>query len=713
MKKLDQERTMPMHLFPSPRQSEIMYESPPAFCWLKVDGIKEYQVKMTDENEKEIWFAKTDINTIVPNFVLPAGKYKWNLWGDGSERGWQDFTISDNAVPFIRPTADEVLAGQPDHHPRHLFSPDDIKILKQTRPDEVETLRRNIEVAVKRPLPDPPMYHLKKSQDAWSLACRRYIGGKDAFREYCDRDLVACSLGYAILNDKQAGEHARKLLLTILSWNPDGPCSPDGDWGDEPGLSISRCLPSVYDLLYSYLSDSEKKLVENSLAKYASLCEQRLLKLDFLTNPGDSHAGRIPAYLGEAALALNNKGIVDQETVKRWLSYALDIYGTMFPHFGGPDGGWAEGVFYASSYTKWYLPFFSAVARFSGKNFLDRPFYQRLPHYFLHFAAPGRENHPFCDGYWCNSDDDEWPGFYAQNPFRVYAKRTGPQLAKDWDKRLASSNLFRLHLLDIFLPDMQPPTVNVSPDVSNAHVFPDVGMAALHTNINDPENDSALFIRASRYGAVSHQFADQGGFALAHGKTTLISPSGYFGAGYGTKHHFEWTRQTGAHNCTLIDDRPQPYSFKSTGIIKKCEATETTRHATADITPAYPMLKSYIREYSLQKTNDKSIATIKDIIISENPVTVTYLNHTLSEPECNSDGSVTVIRNNIKLEIIPRKGLIPKASYTDKFAVDLNEGIAPEHRVTMPPQYHINWKSERAAHHEIITEYIITSSPEH
>ena len=704
---LDQKRTKPMHMFPSPRQNETMYESPPAFCWLKVDGVEKYKVIVNDENGTEIWSAETTKNTALPCFVIPAGKYQWNIWGDDRERGWLEFTISENAVPFLRPDADEVLAGQPNKHPRHLFSADDIDTLKQTRSNELETLRRNIEIAVKRPMPEPPMYHLEREFDAWHLAAKNYIGGKGAFREYCDRDLVACSLGFVLLNDEDAGEHARKLLLTILNWNPDGPCSPDGDWGDEPGLSLSRCLPSVYDLLYNYLNESEKRLTEKAIAKYAASCEQRLLKLDFMNNPGDSHAGRIPAYLGEAALALNNKNIVDQKTIKRWLTYALEIFGTMFPHFGCPDGGWAEGVFYASSYTKWYLPFFSAVARFSGKNFLDRPFYQRLPHYFLHFAAPGRENHPFCDGYWCNSDDDEWPGFYAQNPFRVYAQRTGPQLADEWNKKLAAPGIYRLHLLDVFLPDMPPPAVNVSFDVNDAQVFPDAGFAALHTDIKDPDNDTALFIRASRYGAVSHQHADQGSFAIAHGKTTLITPSGYFGASFGTKHHFEWTFQTQAHNCILIDDRPQPRLFTSTGEFTQCGITNEIRHATADITASYPMLKSYMREYTLEKQGDMSVVVIKDLIAADKPVKVKYLNHTLSEPECHSDGTVTVTRNNVKMKITPLKGLINEAFYTDKFVPDLNEGVPPDLQVEMPPQYHIHWESEPASKHEIIVEYII------
>lgn len=174
------------------------------------------------------------------------------------------------------------------------------------------------------------------------------------------------------------------------------------------------------------MSEQQRYLVEKTIEAYASQCEERLTKLDFPQKPGNSHSGRIPAYLGEAAMILKGSKYINQDMLVRWLELALDIYGSIFPFYGTPDGGWAEGVFYATSYTRWYIPFFMAVERFAGVRYLDRPFYQRVIHYFMHFAPPERENHPFCDGYWCSSDDEEWPGFFAQNPYRFYAERFGP-----------------------------------------------------------------------------------------------------------------------------------------------------------------------------------------------------------------------------------------------------------------------------------------------
>lgn len=692
-----QTRTHGGQVFPFPRPGETVYETPPSFLWVGEKDIAFYRVEVRDEQGTTVWTGETERNAIIPDEILPPGNYTWNVYGGSHERGWQAFSIAGNAVKFLRPTADDVLAGLPTTRPRHLFCESDLPLLRRVYSPELETLRRNVKLAMASPPPTPPDFHITNHP----LGFRVYFG---AHRDVCDRDLVALSLGAVLLEDDAVGEHAKKLFLTLCGWNPDGPCSPDGSWGDEIGLSHIRCFPAVLDLLWPRLSERERGFAARTLATYASLCEKRLLRLDFFNNPGDSHCGRLPAYLGEAALVLAGTGTVPDETIKRWLNYALDIYGGLFPHFGGVDGGWAEGTFYASSYTKWYLPFFSAVARYSGKNFLDRPFYQNLVHFFLHFAPPGWESHPFCDGYWCRSDDAEWPGFFAQNPYRVYAQRSGISLAHKYVEELRAPEIFKLHLLDVFLPPMKPPEINITDKLENARAFPDSGFVSLHTNISCPQQDTVLLARASPFGCVSHQHADQGNFALIHKGRTLISPSGYFGVGFGSHHHHKWTRTTFAHNCVLIDGQPQPMDYKATARVLSCKEEGDTLSAELDLAAAYPMLISYVRSFTLNKAD--LTLTVRDTITADKPVTVSFLNHTLSKPEVLTGGRVAVERGDA-LIIMPKAGLLPVAEITDKFAVDVNDGVPEEYWVEMPQQYHLRWESETAKEHEIVMEYNI------
>ena len=697
MKKLPQKRTKASEIFPGPAPGEKVEETPPSFCWLKVDGVDTYEILIRNAKSEQVWRGISKKNYIVPRVILEPGTYSWNLLANGMERGWWHFEIVSQAIKFIRPQSIEILKLVPTEHPRHLFYTRDIASIKSVRSAELETLKRNIQTALESGMPEPPRFH----KDEAALPYREYFG---RHRDFCDRDLVACALGYAILGDTEAGEHAVKSLLTICDWNPAGPCSIMGPWGDEIGLSHARCLPSVYDMVWVLLNEKERVLVEQTIATYALQCEDLLNHLDFGQNPGNSHAGRVPAYLGEAAMVLKGSA-VPLGTLERWMNLALDIYGSFFPYYGGPDGGWAEGTFYATSYTKWYLPFFMAVERFSGYRFLDRPFYQRVIHFFMHFCPPGWESHPFGDGYWCNSNDPEWPGFFAQNPYRLYAQRFGPELAKQWALSVSAPEIFKLHLLDIFIPDSKQMGEGLTGEVTSTRSFPYAGFISLHTALESLDKDIALLARASRHGSASHQHPDQGSFALIHKGTTLISPSGYFGRCYGTLHHREWTNSTRAHNAILVDGIGQKSdSYEAIGKIISCGVNDNLLQGELDLTAAYPMLKIWRRQFLL---DSKGVLLVKDHIEAEKPVTISWLLHTLSEPIKSKTGGASLDRNGVHLDICPLSGSLGACHISGEFGIDVNEGVPEAYQVSMPQQYHLNWSTPIASCHDITVAFYI------
>ena len=690
------ERTDARQLFPFPEDGRMVEETPPCLSWLPPKDRPLCTVVLWDAAGHELWRGETDKNYIVPNCPLPAGSYRWDVSAGSEHRGVQSFTIAENAVPIRRVSAEELYDSVPDVHPRHLFFASDRETLCRERAAEIEVLRRNIALAYEDGLPERPMFH----RDPEALPYREYFG---RFRDFCDRDLVACALGYSLLGDERAGAHAKELLLTICDWNPEGPCSLIGKWGDEVGLSCARCLPSAYDMLSPLLNDKERDYVARTVRAYAKQCWDRLVALDYCANPGNSHAGRVPAYLGEAALVLKGSGAQTREEALRWLSYALEIYGGIFPYYGTPDGGWAEGTFYATSYTKWYLPFFCAVERYSGCRFLDRPFYQRLTQFFLHFASPDFENHPFGDGYWCHPSDAEWPGFFAQNPCRLYADRFGPDAARRRAADAARQDVYLLHLLDIFIPSGSAPAVSLTGEAKNVRAFPDAGFVSLHTDLLHSENDVALLARASRFGSDSHRHPDQGSFALFIGGTAMISPSGYFGRQYGSKHHREWLNSTRAHNALLIDGEGQkPFSMEPRGRIVSCCDHGAAKEACLDLSEAYPMLRRWRRTFILAG----KVLTILDEVDADHPVRVTYPLHTLSRPTA-SGNTVTVERGTHRLTIEPLAGELGGCEITDRFAVDLNEGEPEAYHVTMPEQFHIRFTTPVRASHRIEVRFTL------
>lgn len=689
---LEQKRTSGSQIFPAPADGAVIEETPPVFSFLRDGKEKKYRVVVQDRSGKIVFEAETEKNHVVPKEPLKPGKYRWNLLCGEEERGWQEFVISENAAVILRKDAETVFCAVPDVRPRHLFFKEDIPGILKKRKAEAEVLKRNIEAACARELPKPPLFYSFED----GLPYREYFG---EYREYCDRDMVACALGYALLGDEGAGKKAKELLLTICSWNPDGPCAVNAPWNDEIGLSNARCIPAVYDMLYDILTDQQRYIAEKTIIAYAEQCEERLRALDFAENPGDSHAGRLPAYLGEAALVLKGSTYIKEEILIRWLSYALEIYGGIFPFYGTVDGGWAEGPFYASSYTKWYLPFFMAVERFADVRFLDRPFYQRLPQFLLHFAEKERENHPFGDGYWCGSEDPEWKGFFAQNPFRLYAERFGPEEARIKAEQYAAPELFELHLLDVFLPEGRMPERGLTGEACAMAVFEGAGLASCQTNVADQAHGTGLLVRASRFGSVSHQHADQGSFALIRNNKVLITPSGYFGRCWGTKHHRNWTKTTKAHNCILVNGRGQETdSFRAAGRFTDWKHEENKRFfLRLDLWEAYPMLEFYERSFEL---TEKELV-IRDEIRSKEACEISWLLHMLDRPALQEDGTLVLEHGGERAVVFPDKAFCGTPDITGRFGTDVNEGVEEAFRVSMEDQYHVTFITQKKKQHYI------------
>ena len=691
-------------LFPHPANGGITSETPPVFTFLADPTVTDYTVRVYDDDGALVWEGRTDKTAVVPDKILAPGYYTWDVIAHADtdkeeHRGVWSFRIADDAVPFVRPCAEEIWDAIPPVHPRHLFTKEDLPALRETRERELSVLRRNVALAYADGIPTPPRFH----RDPDALAYREYFG---RHRDFCDRNLVACALAFHLLEDKDAGAFAKELFLTLCDWNPLGPCSLCGEWGDEIGLSHARCFPAVYDLLYELLTPKEQKYAAQTVACYARQCEERLRRIDFVANPGNSHAGRLPAYLGEAAMVLKDSGVVSETELKRWLSYVTEIYGGIFPYFGTEDGGWAEGTFYSTSYTKWYLPFFGAVARYTGKNYLSRPFYRRYAQFLMHFCHPAYENHPFCDGYWCHPEDKEWPGFFAQNPMRVYGALTDSPSVRERMALYPDPDVYRLHLLDIFLP-VQPITDAPVETVRDMAVFPESGFASLHTDVRHRERDLALLIHATPYASGSHRPADQGSFALFYRGKSFLTPSGYFGREYGTAHHMRYTNQTIAANAVLIDGEGQPFrDVHAIGRIVDWGEKSGVSYVKTDLTAAYPTLTRYIRIFRLSGRT----VTVTDEIEADHPTAVTYNLHSLAQPKLDGENAAItrdVDGHRVTLSIRPLMGALVGLTCTDRFAVDLNEGVPAEYRVTMPTQYHLTWQTAEKRAHTIVVRYEI------
>ena len=89
-------------------------------------------------------------------------------------------------------------------------------------------------------------------------------------------------------------------------------------------------------------------------------------------------------------------------------------------------------------------------------------------------------------------------------------------------------------------------------ELAPARLFPGVGLAAIHTNLGEKDEDISFLFRSSPYGSVSHAHADQNAFIIEACGCGLAIDTGYY-PWYSSPHHHEWTRATRSGNSVLVD----------------------------------------------------------------------------------------------------------------------------------------------------------------
>ncbi|MFQ6042477.1 MAG: DUF4962 domain-containing protein, partial [Candidatus Poribacteria bacterium] len=308
------ERINDAMLFPRPGDGEAVQISPPGLAWLPAEGAANYCVEIHNDDGALIYEKTVGSDPVhLPNQVLEPGAYTWDVvaldeqGNDNVRRGQQLFTILEDApeLPWVEPEV--LLSRVPAEHSRLIYLRRDLPAIRATlntaRRRSWETCLRAAERALDMSAPTYPGYHLTKDRTQSRLEYKDYFVD---FRRYIDRALMSLSLAFLMTEETKYAEAAKRILLEVASWpaDDDDVTSVSARWGDEPGLSLSRCGHRAYDWLYNSFNDEER-------AKVLAMCEarawqtyRRLTRGNYLTNPGKSHDGRLIAYLSEMAIAM-------------------------------------------------------------------------------------------------------------------------------------------------------------------------------------------------------------------------------------------------------------------------------------------------------------------------------------------------------------------------------------------------------------------------
>jgi len=652
-------------------------QTPPGLTWLPAPGATGYRVQIKVRDHGIVYEKSIGADPVhLPDKVLEPGAYEWDILaldetGNVMDRhGVQSFIVSQEAkeLPWI--DTKELLARVPKRHPRYFYDEEKIEEIRRTlfstRRRQWERCKELADRELDRAPPEKPIYHLTRDEVTRRMEYKQYF---HYFRKHVDGAMMNLVVAYVASGEEKYAKAAKRILLDIATWNhsDDDVTSVRAAWGDEPGLSYAKYGYKAYDWLYPVLTTDERKLVHRMVEERAGQTYRRLKdSANYLTYPAESHNGRLISYLSGMSLVLAH----ESEHAATWLDYSLKALSTLYPHWGGHEGGWAEGIPYGLWYNSLYIPDFEALDKLTGFNLWNRPFFSKVRYFFFYCLSPVAEIRPYGDSAVSND-----PATYKPTDFNSLLKWHAhkfddPQIGwwmqqtGDWDGVVSGEKA-------LYHTDDDP--VKSPEDLPSSRAFHGVGWAALHGNLSQPKRDAWLLFKSSPYGSVSHSHADQNAFCIQRGNAALAIPSGYYGPSYGMPHHAEWTRATKANNCILVNGKGQVIrDAEAKGELIGFETHKAVSYVAGDATAAYKgLLKRWHRHILML---NPGIFLMLDDIEASKPATFQWLLHTLHEMEI--DGQKIISRRkgaSLTVHLCSLEGML--LSQTDQFDTPYNHGI--------------------------------------
>jgi len=676
-------------LLPYPADSAVAGVNPPGFCWTAHEKASAYRFLLfrDDSSGAAVEIDGLKSTVAVLDRPLAPGGYHWQvLYLDSAGKPFgrsktRAFTVGPDTPELLLPDVAELSGRLAGKRPRLYFQVDgelERRLIEEIGRGEIAAwgfCLARADAALAEPLYEEPAPYKdgKFEVGEWR---RIYTPGKRG-----GAHALRCALAWRLTGDRKYLEGARRWLLLLASWDPDGITSynlplPDGSTGnDEAGMPMLERMALAYDWVAPDLSAEDRQKVLESLRRRGNQIMERYRKIDFISQPWSNHDVRVLAFLGTAAVSC----LGEFPEAADWLDYVLRCYLTSYPTWGSDDGGWAQGLSYWSAYVGWHTNFLEALRSATGIDLYRKPFFRHNGWFAVYFHPPYAKRGGFGDNgqaapnrpeklmllKYANALQD--PVLYWQSDRIMVAD--GVDSNQPLNRK--EPDWLEWFVEDVFSVLTPKPAglVSQSPaGLPGSKWLRDIGWVAMHSALGDSANDVWALFKSSRYGSFSHSHADQNSFQLNAYGEPLIIDSGYY-PWFDSPHHDLWTRQTWAHNAVLVHGRGQgSSSMAAAGRIESFEKTGRLTLALGDATAAYnvPMRESTVEQWHetlkdlpLPPAGPKATAArravafagqgerawlaVSDYVAAESPTRFQFLLHSLEKMELDeAAGSVTI-----------------------------------------------------------------------
>ncbi|MEN6497872.1 MAG: DUF4962 domain-containing protein [Thermoguttaceae bacterium] len=689
-----------------PKPNEIGYRpadgataslNPPSFIWLHEKEAKTYTIQWARQKDFRGAESATGFvwNTYTHDEPFKPGTYYWRYrftTKDGKQSTWSEVrrvVVPATAEAFPMPNRAEQRERVPQTHPRLFMRPDDLPRLRELAKGKLaetfEKLREEADRILKAgPTPEP--VHMGSARNKEDKEAVKYWWPNRAQTEKACKEAETLAFVYLITQDKKYGEAARRWLLHLASWNPDGPTN--FRLNCEAGKVMLYRPARAYDWAHDMFTDAEREKIRAiALRRVSDAWESGEIArgTGHLNSPYNSHGNRIWHKVGESGIAFLGE-IPEAET---WLDYAVNKFYSCYPVWADDDGGWHEGVSYWAGYQSkavWWLQVAKSALGIDG---LKKPFFAHVGDYPMYIAPPGSPNSGFGDLAF-NPPSKSVGGFMEYHQRMLGSQPDGERAGywrwwtEKWGMKGEGGILGFLYAANLpALPEAKAPT-----DLPQSKVFRGIGVASLHTTLLDSRDDVHFLFKSSPFGTQSHGHNPHNTFQLNAYGEALLTTCVYRDL-HGSKFHYQWAHSTVAQNGVLVNGEGQiKHTPAPHGRIVEFQSTPEWDYLVGDATEAYGgRLKRFQRHVVFVKPASSGptagpVIVLYDDLEAKEPATFQFMLHALKP--------FTVNEKDARLSVDqPKAGVEVQYVSSTPLAFRQWDGYTPPPSKPFPNQWHV------------------------
>lgn len=703
-------------LSPAPSKNQIIATNPTAFLWPSEKHWHGSEVTYRVHVSKDSLFA--DPSTISSKTIkyclynlhvpLKSGKWFWkyDVLREGKKtisNGPYSFVVTENTSAFPTPTFEQFLSNISKNHPRVMTQGADIEVIRQNAPRHAlyKPIRQSGLDIIHLPIYNGPVRDKDPAKDK-ALAI---LTGKEVGR--FNRLLEA----YVISGDTTMLKPLLERMEVLLGWPTD----------DLLGSQVLTSLAMAYDVLFDKLEQPVKTKLLAVIGKQLNVGLKKW-EGEIETRQVENHFWQMEIS-GNFAASLATLNELDVS--KRMLEYTYELFLARFPNLATQEGGWAEGIGYFGVNKSAIVDMALLMKKVGGCDVFTMNWYKNLADYFLYFAPVDGRISGFGDMH-----DRVGPGNVGHSMMLVVGNENRDQKAmyrlaslmkarkpmaeaEAWyEKELAAIEPWYQIINDLKLDfaDLKEPA-----DMARDRLFKGVGLASFHTDPLHSESNTALYFRASPFGAKGHMHANQNCFNLSRRGDPLFYSSGYYTT-FADPHSLTSYRHTRAHNGILVNGMGQAFGHEGYGWIKRFLSGTNISYVAGDATMAYrPVVDkqflNLLKENGIPATPEAGfgdaklilferhvvhvkpdVVIIYDVLESKEPSQWSFLLHCSEKPEVAEDGTLamTTSKNNVRSSVTASSDLA--SDITDQFyspAIDIKKKYK-----SLSNQYHVTYKTK-------------------